>query len=83
MTSGGQCVMTSGTALMLLWSASSWDMHILEVSEYSCYFLYACLSCTLSLYVQMVELTAMLTLALAVDQSFWMMFSVPQAPGGY
>ena len=38
MTSGGQCVMTSGTALMLLWSASSWDMHILEVSEYSCYF---------------------------------------------
>ena len=40
MTSGGQCVMTPGTALMLLWSASSWDMHILEVSEYSCYFFY-------------------------------------------
>ena len=32
MTSGGQCVMTPGTALMLLWSASSWDMHTLEVS---------------------------------------------------
>ena len=32
MTSGGQCVMTTGTALMLLWSASSWDMHTLEVS---------------------------------------------------
>ena len=32
MTSGGQCVMTAGTALMLLWSASSWDMHTLEVS---------------------------------------------------
>ena len=32
MTSGGQCVMTSGTALMLLWSASSWDTHTLEVS---------------------------------------------------
>ena len=31
MTSGGQCVMTSGTALMLLWSANSWDMHTLEV----------------------------------------------------
>ena len=29
MTSGGQCVMTYGTALMLLWSASSWDMHML------------------------------------------------------
>ena len=27
MTSGGQCVMTPGTALMLLWSASNWDIH--------------------------------------------------------
>ena len=32
MTSGGQCVMTTGTTLMLLWSAGSWDMHTLEVS---------------------------------------------------
>ena len=32
MTGGGQCVMTTGTALMLLWSASSWDIHTLEVS---------------------------------------------------
>ena len=32
MTSGGQCVMTTGTALMLLWSANNWDMHTLEVS---------------------------------------------------
>ena len=32
MTSGGQCVMTSGTALMLQWSANNWDMHSLEVS---------------------------------------------------
>ena len=32
MTSGEQCVMTPGTALMLLWSASSWDMLTLEVS---------------------------------------------------
>ena len=32
MISGEQCVMTCGTALMLLWSASNWDMHILEVS---------------------------------------------------
>ena len=32
MTSGGQCVMTTGTVLMLLWSANSWDMHTLEVS---------------------------------------------------
>ena len=32
MTSGGQCVVMVGTVLMLLWSASSWDMHTLEVS---------------------------------------------------
>ena len=32
MTSGGQCVMTTGTTLMLLLSAYSWDMHTLEVS---------------------------------------------------
>ena len=31
MTSGEQCVMTAGAALMLPWSASSWDMHTLEV----------------------------------------------------
>ena len=32
MTSGGQCVMTPGTTLMLLWSASSLDMLSQEVS---------------------------------------------------
>ena len=32
MTSGGPSVMTAGAALMLQWSASSWDMHTLEVS---------------------------------------------------
>ena len=32
MTIGGQCVMTSGTTLMLLLSANNWDMHTLEVS---------------------------------------------------
>jgi len=26
MTSGGQCVMTTGTALMQQWCANSWDM---------------------------------------------------------
>ena len=36
MISGGQCVMTPGTILMLLWSASSWDMHTLEVANYCC-----------------------------------------------
>ena len=28
MNSGGQCVMTTGTALMLLLSASNWDMEV-------------------------------------------------------
>ena len=35
MTSGGQCVMTSGTVLMLLWSVISWDMHTQEVCTHS------------------------------------------------
>ena len=34
MTSGGQCVMTPGTTPMLLWFASSWDMHTLEVGRF-------------------------------------------------
>ena len=33
MTSGGRYVMMTGTPLMLLWSASNWDTHTLEVSE--------------------------------------------------
>ena len=32
-TSGGQCVMITGTTLMPLWSVNSWDMHTLEVSS--------------------------------------------------
>ena len=32
MTSGGQCVVTTGVDLMLLLSVSSWDIPILEVS---------------------------------------------------
>ena len=31
MTSGGLCVMTPGTVLMLLWSANNWDMRTQEV----------------------------------------------------
>ena len=34
MTSGEQCVVMIGTPLMLLWYASSWDMHTLEVSHH-------------------------------------------------
>ena len=32
MISGGQYVMTAGTVLMPVWSASNWVMHTLEVS---------------------------------------------------
>ena len=32
MTSGGQCVMTSGVVLMLQWCVDNWVMHMLEVS---------------------------------------------------
>ena len=32
MTSGGQCVMTTGIVLMPVWSADNLDMHTLEVS---------------------------------------------------
>ena len=31
MTSGEQCVMTPGTALMLLWFVISWDMQTIKV----------------------------------------------------
>ena len=34
-------------------------------------------------YQQLEGHTAMPTLVLAVDQSFWMMSSVPQVPGSY
>ena len=44
MTSGGQCVMTPGTALMLLLSASNWDMHTVEVSYSACLRLVAVIS---------------------------------------
>ena len=51
MTSGGQCVMTPGTTLMLLWSASNWDIHTLEVSMPAkctylcCFYFYVSMSC--------------------------------------
>ena len=32
MTSGGQCVVTSGQALILQLYVNSWDIHTLEVS---------------------------------------------------
>ena len=81
MTSGGQCVMTLGTALMLLWSASNWDMHTQEVSLYK-YFL-TMLKINSFCESQLARHLAMATLVLAVDQSSLMMFTVPQVPTSY
>ena len=67
MTSGGQCVMTPGTALMPLWSASNWDMHTLEVSLlvwWKCDYVYVYCVCM----QQVAGHTVMPTLVLAVDQ---------------
>ena len=47
MTSGGQCVMTAGTPLTLLWSADSWDIHTLEVSL--CIYRYNIILCSRSI----------------------------------
>ena len=87
MTSGGQCVMTPGTALMLLWFASSQDTHILEVSQPHVYLpqiflargiLITDKSSITDEYMQLLQHTAVLTLVLAVGKSSWTMFSVHQ-----
>ena len=88
MTSGGQCVMTPGTALMLLWSAGSWDMHTLEVSISAlCYsvaqLIFLFLSFFASMYVQLAGHTAMPALVLAVETFSWMMSSVAQVLASY
>ena len=85
MTSGGQCVMTAGAALMLLWSASSWDMHTLAVSniffnEMQTYFV-NCIFCIIC--VQLVLHTAMPTLVLVPVPSSWMTSSVLQVLVSY
>ena len=95
MTSGGQCVMTTGTALMLLWFASSWDMLTLEVRviasqfklQYYQMLLITVSSMNLSLrmhaYLQVAGLTAMRTLEEVMGQSSWMMFSAAQVLTSY
>ena len=83
MTSGGQCVMTYGTALMLLWSASNCDMNTLEVGIHVLVWLAISHSLPMCVIVQVAGHTAMPTLVLAVDQSSWMMFSVLQVPASY
>ena len=76
MTSGGQCVMTPGTALMLLWSASSWDMHTLGVSVWKVWVWF--INFINDILRQVAKCTAMPILVLAVDQFSWMMFSAAQ-----
>ena len=68
-TSGEQCVITTGTALMLLLSASSWDMRLLEVSI-CLYIVFILQVYVYNAYTQVEEHTSMPTLVLAVDQYF-------------
>jgi len=83
MTSGGQCVMTAGTPLMLLWFVNSWDMHTLEVSfknvasdDFNVAGKPLC-------YLQVAEHTPMPTLVLVLVLSSWMMSSVLQVLASY
>ena len=83
-TSGGQCVMTAGAPLMLLWSADSWDMHTLEVSETllnvsGCKYVFISGSSILQLGLHI----AMRTLVLVLAPSSWMMSSVLQVLTSY
>ena len=83
MTSGGQCVMTAGTPLMLLWSADSWDMHTLEVSlQYVTIMRLTNIFYVLFL-MQLVDLSAMPSLVLVPVPSSWMMSSVLQVLVSY
>ena len=73
MISGGQCVMTAGTVWMPVWSASSWDMHTLEVSAS----ILALMLVKVAFSVLQVELhIGMLFLVLVLDPSTWMMLLV-------
>ena len=81
MTSGGQCVMTAGTVLMPVWSASSWVMQLLEVSANN---VQGKQECLLIFFCDQVEFhTAMLILVLVLDPSTWMMLLVLQVLASY
>ena len=62
MTSGVQCVMTAGTMLMQLWSASSWDMQSLKVSADIVFVLYILPKVTRSSQVYLLPCTSLLHL---------------------
>ena len=75
MISGGQYVMTAGTDLMPVWSASNWVMHTLEVS--ASILVVLMLVRPVAFPVLQVELhIAMLFLVLVLDLSTWMMLVV-------
>ena len=78
MIGGGQCVMTCGTTLMQLWSASNWDTCTLEVCIYRCNLILNIRHITLVCMQQVAEHTVMPTLVLAVAQFSWMTSGVPQ-----
>ena len=79
MTSGGQSVMTTGTAMMLLWSASSWVMLTLEVSSLLIWvWVYKLITIAVCIPTQMVKHIMVPTLVWAVGQFSSMMSTVPQ-----
>ena len=86
MISGGQYVMTAGTALMQLWSASSWDMQPLEVSaiivQFVC-FLKSSFEFTALPVIQVEFHIAMLGLVLVLAPSTWMMLLVHPVLASY
>ena len=80
MTNGEQCVMMTGTPLMLLLSVGNWDT--LEVSMNICSF---CLTgmCKCLLSKQLAGYSATLSLVLGLVLSSWMMSSATQVLVNY
>ena len=85
MTSGGQCVMMTGTLLMLLLYVGNSDTHILEVSMNICSFCQTwwqiCVNIILS--KQLAGYSSTLSLVLGLVLSSWMMSSATQVLVNY
>ena len=84
MTNGEQCVMMAGAVLMLLLSASSWVMQLLEVSTIIVQFVSKQqIRCFFFSGLQVEFHIAMLSLVLVLDPSTWMMLLVLQVIVSY
>ena len=83
MTNGEQCVMMAGAVLMLLLSASSWVMQLLEVSTIIVQFVSKQQICCFFSGLQVEFHIATLSLVLVLDPSTWMMLLVLQVIVSY